>query len=697
MKPLLISALLFVLNAAISPASGDSGSVDYPLHHGVAYYPELWPESDIERDIVEMKKLGINMARMGEFAWSKMEADEGKIDVSFFRKVMDRLHEAGIRVVMCTPTATPPVWLTHGRPDRCFVDSAGVVMVHGARQHVSYEHPEVRAACMRVVDAMASGLGDHPALIAWQIDNEFKCHVAEDFSDAAVTEWHRWLERRYGSIDRLNQAWGTDIWSQRYQNFNQVPAPKKTPFLHNASLSTAYRTFNRERIAEFADEQAAVIRRHSKAPITHNSAVGFSIGHERMFRNLDFASFDDYPGRDDWRKWVLANDLFRSVKPGVPHWMLETSTSHNGWLGNHPEPVHPPGFLRAEALATYALGGQTVSYWLWRQQRAGAELPHSAVISAWFKPGLGYDQVMEVEKARKQLEPVLANSKPLPPEVAVTWSDRGRAMLQTEAIGAGRGVATDHNDLVSLWHMLLLDNGFDRGFLMEEHAPPPALKILITPAMPAVDEAFISRVKPWVEAGGTWICISPTGTRTAEHTVPTIAGLGLVDDLAGVETQVGFPAQGTGTLGKAFDVTANLVGWTSVFRPLGPDTGVLGSLGSPLMGRECAFITERRLGKGHVILVGARPAGDEGWKLMVALVDHCTKRSELAARFQVTRGTLVVPRLDSQGGKLLLIVNIDGKGGTFDLPEPGEDALSNEKLPAGTLAVPAYGWRVLRY
>lgn len=694
MKYSLIMIYLCALTTGVGNAGEGAAAKDRPLHHGVAYYPELWPESDINRDIVEMKKLGINMARMGEFAWSKMEQDEGKIDISYFRNVMDRLHQAGIRVVMCTPTATPPVWLTHGRPERCFVDAAGTVMVHGARQHVSYEHPEVRAACMRIVDAMAKELGNHPALIAWQIDNELKCHVAEDFSEAAVAEWHRWLEKRYGTIDALNATWGTDIWSQRYQKFEQVPAPKKTPFLHNASLSTAYRTFNRERIAEFADEQAAVIRRHSKAPITHNSAVGFSIGQERMFRNLDFASFDDYPGRDGWRKWVLANDLFRSVKPGVPHWMMETSTAHNGWLGNHPEPVHPPGFLTAEAVATYALGGQAVSYWLWRQQRAGAELPHSAVMSAWFKPGLGYDQVMEVEKARNQLEPILANSKPVPPEVAITWSDRGRAMLQTESIGAGRGVATDHNDLVSFWHMLFLDHGDDRGFLMEEHAPPPSLKVLISPAMPAVDESFVSRVKPWIEAGGTWICISPTGTRTAEHTVPTDAGLGLVDELAGVETVLGFPGQGTGTSGEAFGKVAPIVGWCSAFRP-GPETTVLGELKSPLLGEKRAFITERRLGKGAVVLVGGRLGGDEGWNMMAALLKRYADQSSGTNNQRATKGTLMVPRVNADGVKFLIAVNMDGKGGSFNLTQPAKDGVTNTVIPAGVLTIPAYGWRVL--
>lgn len=142
------------------------------LRHGACYYPELWPEADLERDIAGIKRAGLNVVRMGDFSWSHLEPNEGEITTALFRRVMDRLHEEGIGVVFCTPTASAPIWLTHGHPERCFVDAEGRVMSHGARQHVSYEHPDVRAACFRIVEALGKALGDHPALVAWQIDNE---------------------------------------------------------------------------------------------------------------------------------------------------------------------------------------------------------------------------------------------------------------------------------------------------------------------------------------------------------------------------------------------------------------------------------------------------------------------------------------------------------------------------------------------
>lgn len=664
------------------------------LFHGAAYYPELWPEADIERDIAEMLSLGINVVRMGEFAWSKMEPDEGTISLDFFVKVMDRLHAAGIAVVFCTPTPTPPVWLTHGHPERCFVDADGHVMSHGARQHVSYEHPVVRAACLRIAEACALALGRHPALIGWQIDNEFKCHVAEDFSPAAIGSWRAWLEKRYGTIDRLNAAWGAEIWSQRYQRFDQVPAPVRTPFLHNTSLSTAYRLCSRERIAEFMDAQSALIRRHSVAPITHNFALGFSLNFERMSENLDFLSFDDYPSAAHWWRVVVDSDLFRAAKPGRPFWFMETSPAYNGWLGNH-EPAHPPGFLVAEAVSTYALGSEAFCYWLWRQQRTGCELPHGSVMSAWMKPTIGYAQVQAVEAARQQLEPLLVASTPAAAEVALTWSDRGRVMLLTEPLGARNGHAVEFLPTIFGWHEALLRAGLHRDIRFEG-ASLDGLKLLITPAMPYASPEFLVRVEAFVRAGGIWIAAPLTGTRTGEHTVPTDGGLGAVETLAGVETVYSYPVTGTDAVGEAFGLSAPLSGWCSALRPVSPEAKVAGALKTALAA-DVAFLTERKLGRGAIVVLAAQPEGDAGKKLIEAIVTHYAQQAGVALKYTATPGTIVCPRAMNDGGTLWVTINMDGQGGEVTLPKGGVvDALTGESLPAGKFTLGKYVWRALK-
>ena len=666
------------------------------LYHGAAYYPELWPESEIPRDLARMKELGINVVRIGEFAWSRMEPDEGRIDLSFFRRVMDQLHAADIAVVLCTPSATPPIWLTHGHPDRLFVDHTGTALVHGARQHVSTDHPAMRAATARIVEAMASQLGRHPALIAWQIDNEFKCHVGEDFNPASVQRWHDYLQTRYGTIDALNDAWGTEIWSQRYQAFPQVPAPLRTPFLHNASLSTAYTLFTRESIATFMEEQNAVIRRHSSAPITHNFSLGFGVNFERMARDLDFLSWDDYPSANAWHRIVLQSDFFRPGKPGRPFWLMETSPSHNGWLGNNREVTHPPGFLRVEAVAAYALGAEAFNYWLWRQQRSGAELPHGAILQSWGTESIGWREVASVEAARRELEPLFTQSTPAPARIAVTWSDRARAMLQTEAIGANppAGRRVDYASIVYGWHRRLLDLGYHREFRFEG-APIDDLAVLITPAMPAVDDVFLARVKPWIEAGGIWIVGPFTGTRTPEHTAHTTAGLGALEALAGVETVFGFPITQTGARGRAFDLNPELTGWALALRPRDPATHVLGTIqGGSADG--LAWIVERPLGRGRIVLATADPlAARDEEPIFDRLVRHYAAKAGVAPLAQAKpHPVLLAPRLLADGRPLLITLNMEGAELTVDLPG-GTDALTQAPIAPGPLTLPPYSYRAI--
>lgn len=660
------------------------------LFHGVCYYPELWPEQDIERDIQEMLKLGINVIRIGEFAWSSIEPEQGKISLDFFIKVMDKFHAAGIGVIMCTPTATPPIWLTHGHPERCFKDENGVIMSHGARQHASYEHPEVRKACFTIIRAMAKGFGKHPALIGWQIDNEMKAHVAEDYSDAAVHNWHLWLQKRFGSIAKLNEAWGTHIWSQYYQRFDQVPASVKTPFLHSASLITAYKLFCRESIADFMKEQSDILRQYSDAPVTHNDNPAFNIHHERSMEALDFASFDAYPSSKQWNSLVFRSDMYRAAIPGRPFWLMETSVAHNGWLGNH-HVLHPKGFLVAEAALIYGLGGEGFSYWLWRQQRTGAELPHSAVMSAWFKPSVGYSEVQKVNAMRQQLEPLLIGSQVQGAKIAVTYSDHAAMMIETEGFDKRKDFPTRYRDVVAMWQNYITELGYHRDVRFE-NASLKGLNLLITPAMPYVSEDFMQRALSFVEQGGVWLVGPLTGTRGKEHTVPVDAGLGLLDNMAGVTTEFVVPLTDTGATGSAFGITTELSGWCAAMRAkIGTET--LGTIESGEVAQR-AFITQRKLGKGAVVVLGAQPFGDNAQAMLDALLRHCIKLAGIETRFDVSKGTIVGPHTDKSGRTLWIVVNMDGEGGKLSLPKGSVDALSGAKL-SQQLSLSGYEWRAI--
>jgi len=656
------------------------------LYYGSAYYPELWPETDVAADLAHFKATGIDVVRMGEFAWSTMEPDEGCISLAFFRRVIDRLHANGIDTIFCTPTPTPPIWLTDGHPERLFQDEQGRLMHHGARQHVCTNNPAFRERSRIIVEAQARALGRHPGVIAWQTDNEFACHVGACCCSVCASLWHVWLEQRYGTVDALNTAWGTEIWSERYQRFDQVPQPLTTPFLHHASLQTAYRFFSRAMLAEFQREQVDIIRRHSDAPVTHNSNVGFRLDNEQIFKPLDFASFDDYPDCDNWRHMLDNYGIWRTVKPGRPFWVMETSTSHNGYLAAYSKP-HRTGYLTVEALAAYASGAQGFSHWLWRQQRSGCEQTHGAILSAWGKPTIGYEPVLAVNRMRREVEGLLVDSEFRPPEIAITYSDAARAFMFTEP-----HQNLDYLQLMRRWYATLFDAGLpcELAFAFTDFS---GYKVLCTPYMYHVPAEFMARMMAFVKAGGTWIVGPLTGLRTAEHTVPTDCGLGEIEVLAGVETVFSFPITNTGATGEALGCTAPLEYWASLFACRGSSRVVGTVKGGVAPG--LAFITEQDVGRGRIVMLGAQPAGEEGKAMIRTLVSHYAKRTGVRLPLKTTVGTVVIPRTDAKG-EFWVVINMDGAGGSVDLPAPAIDLLSGETIPAGSLSMPPYAYRLIR-
>ncbi|MGM0875788.1 MAG: beta-galactosidase [Bacillota bacterium] len=656
------------------------------LYHGTAYYPELWSEETIEEDIKYMIEAGINVVRMGEFAWSTIEKLEGKIDVGFFVKIINKMSEHGIETVMCTPTPTPPIWLTHNHPERMNVDEDGRIMGHGSRQHICTNNAYFRKKAAIITEEIAKAVGSLPGVIGWQIDNEFKCHVSECMCGTCKTLWHEWLEDRYGTIEQLNEAWGTHIWSQYYHRFDQIPQPVSTPFLHNSSLKTMYQLFSYEKIAEFSDEQAEIIRNYSKAPITHNSTTFFHVNNERLYENLDYASFDTYAERNNYASYLFNCDLWRNFKSGRDFWIMETSPSYSASLESYAAP-HPNGYLKAEAVATYALGGEAFCYWLWRQQRTGCEQPHGSVISAWGKPTVGFQNVKDVETARKEIESIILSTRPLQAEVAITYSDTAKAFLKTEP---HQGL--DYRSLIIEFYERILSTGCHRD-LIPESANLQDYKLLFTPFIHYLSPDYMKKAKKFVEDGGVWIVGPLTGGRTAHHTVHTDAALGELDEFAGVETLFTYPMDGTETLGEFMDTIAHLSLWSSVFQP--KEGKAVGMIKKGISAGK-AFITEHKHGKGKVVMLGSLPKGELGDTLLKKCINHFAEEANVLQKTDVSKGTIVAPR-GKNGETVWVIVNMDGMGGTVTLPYDGVDSFTGEVILKGKCKVGPFQHKVITF
>jgi len=667
-----------------TPSSPFPGPLD-KLWHGAAYYPELWPDQSIREELQRVKDAGLSVVRIGEFAWSKMEPEQDDFRFAFFVEVMDIALELGLAVVFGTPTPTPPVWLTHGHPDRVLHDIDGRPMSHGGRQHIAIDHPFVRERCRMIVSKLAEAVGTHSALIAWQVDNEFKCDVDADYGPSVRSVWEKWLQKRYGSIEGLNQAWGTGVWSQEYQSFEQVPFPMKCPGVHNASLTTAWKRFSRERIADYGAEQAAIIRTYSQAPITHNAGILFRSNPELVMASMDFVSFDHYVDCDNWHRMVANYDYWRNLKPERRFWLMETSSGHNGSLLGFHKP-HPPGFVKAEAVASYALGGAAFCYWVWRQQRTGAELAHGCLMQSWDSPAMGMKAAHEVENARAELEGALQGKELQKAEVALMWSDTGRIMLQTEPHNG-----LEYTALLMEWAKTLRSTGVHVD-LVPEADDLEGRRVLITPYMPALPPEVIERAKSFVERGGIWIAGPLTGGRTMEHAVHTDCGLGELEMLAGIRTVHSYPLFDSGSFGLGLGCRVELTGWSYLFESEG--AAIVGEVeggNTPGLG----FLSEHSSGKGMVVVLGAEPIGEKRTEFLQTLFRHYAEKAEVSLRYKVSAGTLVAP-WKGENGDLLVCVNMDGKGGQLSLPCTATESSSGGVCLEGkAIEIAPYGFKLL--
>ncbi len=654
--------------------------VFHTVWHGAAYYPELW-KTRIDEDIHLMQEAGINMVRVAEFAWSSMEPEEGRYDWGWLHETMDKCHAAGISVVLCTPTPTPPRWLTLKYPEVIRYDVNGPYQ-HGSRQHISHTSPTFRHFSRQITQVLAQEFGAHPALVAWQTDNEFLCHVDADYSPSAIVAWHEWLAKKYGDIHNLNECWQTYIWSENYPSFDSVPSAGKTPFgQHHVSLASDWWQFTSDTVVEFQREQTDIIRQYSSAPITHNHIAQDRLYSEDLFADLDFAATDIYIEHQHLWKVFRTMDWMRGAKMAAdgytPYMILETSPSHNGstCVGH---PTHPDGVLAVEAMLFLGMGGCAFNYWLWRQQQSGTETCHGAVVTSWGTPSVGWRNVRAVTEMMAKISPLLNTTMPLRAEIALHESKRARLHIM-------RGEKFWNK--VSSWstpvdevYRPLLEEGYWRDVRFEG-ADISGYKAVLSPFMPVLTDELIDRMVAYMEAGGTWVVGPISGCRTEYGTVPTDAGLGRLDAIAGVKTL--YPAGFESSRGTLNDSEVE-VGWYCFgLEATAPDTIVRGKyLDGPA--KDTVWCVERPVGKGRIILLAAHAPGQYGLFINELLADL------QITRYQSSWGTSIIPRVGA-GVRAYLIANWDGQGGTVTLPEAGVDVMTGAAVPAGEVTVPAFG------
>jgi beta-galactosidase len=353
------------------------------IHFGGDYNPEQWPEETWLDDIDRMREAGVTMVTLGVFAWARIQPAEDVFDFVWLDAVIGLLHEAGIAVDLATATASPPPWASAAYPDLLARDENGAVYWPGSRQHYAPSSPHYRRLAQALVTRLAERYAAHPAVVLWHVNNEYGCHLHQDFSDSARDAFRRWLTDRYGTIAALNDAWGTMFWAQGYATFDEIFPPRKAPYSHNPAQLLDFRRFTSDMLLECYRLEKAIIRAAGATqPVTTNFMGAFKpADYWAWATEVDVISDDCYPDPNDpesFRAAAFQRDLMRSLKPDVPWLLMEQSSNALNWRPTNAPKA--PGQMAALSMQAVARGADAVLFFQWRQSRAGAEKFHSAML-----------------------------------------------------------------------------------------------------------------------------------------------------------------------------------------------------------------------------------------------------------------------------------------------------------------------------
>ncbi|MBR5303133.1 MAG: beta-galactosidase [Clostridia bacterium] len=387
---------------------------------GVCYYPEHWDRTLWEDDIRRMLDSGITVVRIAEFAWSLFERTEGAFTLEYFDPFLDLCERLGMKVIFGTPTATPPAWLTEQYPETLNCDIAGVKYRHGMRRHYNYNSSVYREKCAIIVEKIARHYGMRPCIIGWQIDNELNCEKDEFYAEADSMAFRAFLKEKYGTLDKLNDAWGTVFWSQTYTDWEQVYVPRPAPHAaYNPHLHLDYLRFISHSCLDFCAMQANILRMHIApgAFITTNGMFGHMDNHAMTHDTLDIYTYDSYPNfafgldvkniesnllRDRWSGMKLSE-----VRSVCKHFgIMEQQSGAGSWTSRMDNPMPRPGQMTLWALQSVAHGADFVSFFRWRTCTFGTEIYWHGILGYDNRDNRRMDELRDFAAKMKKLSPV---------------------------------------------------------------------------------------------------------------------------------------------------------------------------------------------------------------------------------------------------------------------------------------------------
>ncbi|MDT0404623.1 MULTISPECIES: beta-galactosidase [Streptomyces] len=659
------------------------------LAFGGDYNPEQWPENVWDEDVRLMREAGVTMVSVGIFSWALLEPSPGVYDFGWLDRNLGLLHGAGIRVDLGTPTVAPPAWFYRAHPDALPVTEDGVRLEFGSRGAICHSNADYRAAAANITTRLAERYGDHPALALWHVHNEYGVPVSACYCDSCADHFRRWLRREYGTVEAVNEAWGTAFWGQRYAGFDEINPPRRTPTVGNPAQALDYRRFADATMREnFTAERDILHRLSPGVPVTTNFMTALSqcdsVDYWAWGREVDLVTNDHYLITDGRRTHVnlaMAADLTRSVAGGAPWLLLEHSTSGVNWQPRNP--AKAPGQMARNSLAHVARGSEGAMFFQWRQSRRGAEKFHSAMLPHGGTDTRVFHEVTELGSAVASLGPIRGSRTEAGVAVLWDWQSWWAQNLDWRP-------SEDHDarERADAWYEALYDHHLTVDFAHPE-ADLSRYPLVVVPALYLMTRAAGDNLREYVENGGTLVVSYFSGIVDEHDAVHEGPYPGALRDVLGLTVEEFSPLLGgervrlTGPGGSGLDADV----WTEFVVPRGAET-VWTYADGLTEGRPA--VTRHRLGEGTAWYVSTR-LGAEGLATLLGRVVEDTgtdPRGDLPRDVEVVRRT-------GESGTFLFAINHTAADAKVPLDTPGTELLTGEPA-AGRLAVPAGAVRVVR-
>ena len=662
--------------------------------HGGDYHPEQWLDQPevLEEDIRLFRKAHINCVSLGIFSWAKLEPEEGVYDFGWLDEIIDRLYANGIYTVLATPSGARPQWLAQKYPEVLRVRPDGLRNFYGHRQNHCYTSPLYREKVTQIDTRLAEHYANHPAVILWHISNEFggECHC--ELCQAAFREW---VQKKYGTLDKLNHAWWANFWSHTYTDWSQVHSPSPVGETSVHGLDLDWRRFVTHQTIDFMKTEIAAVKAvNPDIPVTTNmmTMYTYELNYFAFRDALDVISWDNYPewhnpymGNEEVAKdCAMTHDMMRSLQK-KPFLLMECTPNATNWQGV--SKLKKPGMHQLSVIEAVAHGADSGQYFQLRQSRGSCEKFHSAVISnTGTENTRTFREVTDIGAVLEQLSDRVYGSG-TPAETAILFDTENKWAL--DKCQGPRNIGLDYFGNIRRNYSYFWKNGINVD-IIDSTFDLSGYKLVIAPMLYLFRDGIQEKLRRFVRDGGTLVTTCFTGV--VNDTDLSFLGEATEDKLSDV---LGLWVEEVDSL---YDCESNRTTWNGksyslkelceICHPTTCETLAVYETdfyaGKPVL-------TKNQFGKGVAYHVSASADTDFFHALYAKLAAACDLT--YAIRTAVPDGVSLTWR-QSDTEKLIFVQNFGDSAAAVQLDQPYENVLSGETV-SGSLNIEKYGFAVL--